>query len=101
MDGFESRYFDVQNWEITALGDEYYRMLQVSGYEMTYAPLTQEDLEQLVDVYHYWKILLGCSSARFGEMDMLLHGLHFDVIIELFCHRKLQQRMKLDLIFRN
>lgn len=96
MDGYESRYLDVKDWEVVAIGDEYYRLLRASGHMPDAASLSQEDLDQLVDVYHHWKILLGCQTPGLMEMDDLLHALHFDVIIELFCHRKLRQQQKLD-----
>jgi len=99
MEGYECRHLDVKDWEIVALGDEYYRMIRALGYTSSYAPLSNEDLDQLVDVYHYWKILLGHRFPRFEDMNDLLHCLHFDVIIELFCHRKLRQKLGLDLIF--
>ena len=99
MDGYESRYLDVKDWEVVEIADEYYRMLRAVGHKPDAAPLSQEDLDQLVNVYHYWKILLGCRMTRLLGMNDLLHCLHFDVIIELFCHRKLWQRQKLDWIF--
>lgn len=98
MDDYENKYLDVRDWEIVAVSDEYYRMLWASGCNLNAAPLSQEDLEQLIDVYHYWKILLGCQTPKYEEMGYLLHGLHFDVIIELFCHRKLRQQQKLEWI---
>lgn len=101
MDRHETRYPDIQDWEIVAIGDEYYRMLRISGYGMDVAPLTNEDLDQLLDVYHYWKILLGCNNLRLVDMERILHSLHFDVIIELFCQRKLRLRQSLSWIFED
>ena len=101
MDGFERRYFDVEHWEIVSIGDEYYRLLRASGVKESSAPLTQTDLDQLEDVYHYWKILMGCEHPRLSDMPDLLHCLHFDVIIELFCHRKLRQAQRIEWILND
>ena len=89
MDGYVRKHFDIQDWEIVSIGDEYYRFLAASGHTRSNYELTQEDLDRLLDVYHYWKILLDCGEPEYMDMDCLLHSLHFDVIIELFCRRKL------------
>lgn len=99
MDGYVSRYIDIQDWEIVCIGDEYYRFLTTSGHPRSESELTKEDLERLLDVYHYWKILLGCEAPSYEDMGFLLHSLHFDVIIELFCQRKLGMRQRLQWVF--
>ncbi len=99
MDGYVSRHIDIQDWEIMRIGDEYYRFLTASGHPRREAELTPEDLDRLLDVYHYWKILLNCRELEYRDMYFLLHSLHFDVIIELFCQRKLGIRQRLQWIF--
>ena len=99
MDGYVSKYPDIQDWEIVCIGDEYYRLLTASGYSRYEAELTDEDLDRLLDVYHYWKILLDFRTPKFTDMELLLHSLHFDVIIEIFCQRKLGLRQRLQWIF--
>lgn len=99
MDGYNNRHLDIQDWEIISIGDEYYRLLRASGHPRSDAELTDTDLDQLLDVYHYWKILLGCRYPRYADMAFVLHVLHFDVIIELFCQHKLHMKQKLTWIF--
>lgn len=98
MDGYQCRHFDILDWEIIRIGDEYYRLLSTSGHSRSEAELTDEDLNHLLDVYHYWKILLGCSTPSYADMDFLMYSLHFDVIVELFLRRKLGVRQRLQWI---
>ena len=100
MDGYENKHFPwVHGWEITCIGDEYYRLLRLTGRNMSDALLTSIDMDQLLDAYHYWKILLGYSKPDFADRDGLMCLLHFDVAIELFLHRKLREKQELKLIF--
>ena len=99
MDGYKTRYADIQDWEIVQIGDEYYRFVMASGNSRWGAELTDEDLDHLMDVYHYWKILMDCRFPAYEDMGLLLHSLHFDVIIELFCQRKLGMRQQLRWMF--
>ncbi len=98
VDGFHCRYGDIADWEVVSIGEEYYRMLKAHEYSWAEGELTEEDLKQLLDVYHYWKILLDCRFPRFEDKDFLLYSLHFDLIIELFCHRKMNGDQRLSWI---
>ena len=99
MEGYTCKYFDIQDWEITRIGDEYARIVRAYGRDAEDAILTEDDLNRLLDVYHYWKILLGCKNVQFSDMEWLLHNLHFDVAIELFCQYKLGTGQTLRWVF--
>ena len=100
MDGYENPYpFDIMDWEIVCIGDEYYRMLRGSGHSMSDAPLTNADLDLLLDAYRSWKRMLDRLQPDFADRDGLMHLLHFDVGIELFMHRKLREQQVLKWIF--
>ena len=89
MDGYQIKHFDIHSWEVVCIEEEYYRLLRCAGHKVTDAMLTDEDRDMLLDVYHYWKILYEHRFPTLEDMDLILHMLHFDVILELYCYHKI------------